>query len=104
MESIELIHYQAALIITGTWQSTSRNKLYDERTSDRRWYRRVIQIYKIQYGLRPSDFLLYGSENTNVSFLMQSSHGITLDSNFNPAHRYQYLKTKSGTLCIQIYL
>ena len=30
MERIEKIQYQAALAITGTWQGTSRNKLYDE--------------------------------------------------------------------------
>ena len=50
MESIERIQYQAVLIITGTWQDTSRNKLYDElgweSISDARWCRSVIQIYK----------------------------------------------------------
>ena len=30
MERTERIQYQAALAITGTWQGTSRNKLYDE--------------------------------------------------------------------------
>ena len=43
MERVEKIQYQAALAITGTWQGTSRNKLYDElgleSLSDRRWSR-----------------------------------------------------------------
>ena len=30
MERVEKLQYQAALAITGTWQGTSRNKLYDE--------------------------------------------------------------------------
>ena len=30
MERVEKIQYQAALAITGTWQGTSRNQLYDE--------------------------------------------------------------------------
>ena len=46
MEMIEKIQYQAALAITGTWQGTSRNKIYDELgwecLSDRRWSRRLF--------------------------------------------------------------
>ena len=30
MESIERIQCQAALIITGAWKDSNRNKLYDE--------------------------------------------------------------------------
>ena len=30
MEMIEIIQYQAALTITGTWRGTSRNKMYEE--------------------------------------------------------------------------
>ena len=30
MERVEKIQYEATLAITGTWQGTSRNKLYDE--------------------------------------------------------------------------
>ena len=29
MEKIERVQYQAALAVTGTWRSTSRNKIYD---------------------------------------------------------------------------
>ena len=51
MEKVERIQYQAALAITGAWQGSSRSKIYDElgweTLSDRRNYRRVLQIHKI---------------------------------------------------------
>ena len=51
MEKVERIQYQAALAITGTWQGSSRNKLYEElgweTLSDRRMSRRILQIHKI---------------------------------------------------------
>ena len=79
MESIERIQYQAALLITGTWKGTSKNKLYNElgweSLTDRRWCRRLIHFYKIHNGLTPSYLrdnlppkrrLLYGNDNSNV--------------------------------------
>ena len=52
MERIGKVQYQAALAITGTWQGTNRNKLYEElgweSLNDRRWCRRLIQLYKIR--------------------------------------------------------
>jgi len=57
MERIEKVQYHAALAITGTWQGSNRNKLYDElgweSLSDRRWCRRLIQLYKIRNNLTP---------------------------------------------------
>ena len=51
MEKVERIQYQAALAITGAWQGSSRSKLYDElgweSLSDRRKFRRALQIHKI---------------------------------------------------------
>ena len=51
MEKVERVQYQAALAITGAWQGSSRSKIYDElgweTLSDRRKYRRVLQIHKI---------------------------------------------------------
>ena len=48
MEMVEKIQYQAALAITGAWQGTSRNKVYDElgweSLSDRRWWRRLLHF------------------------------------------------------------
>ena len=57
MDRIEKVQYHAALAITGTWQGTSRNKLYDElgweSLSDRRWSRRLILLFKIRNNLTP---------------------------------------------------
>ena len=51
MEKVERVQYQAALAITGAWQGSSRSKIYDElgweTLSDRRKYRRVLQIHKM---------------------------------------------------------
>ena len=57
MERIEKVQYHAALAITGTWQGSNRNKLYEElgweSLSDRRWCRRLIQLYKIRNNMTP---------------------------------------------------
>ena len=51
LKKVERIQYQAALAITGAWQGSSRSKLYDElgweTLSDRRKFRRALQIHKI---------------------------------------------------------
>ena len=57
MERIERVQYQAALAITGAWKGTSLNKIYDElgweTLTDRRWFHRLVQFYKIRNGLTP---------------------------------------------------
>ena len=57
MEQIERVQYQAALAVTGTWKGTSLNKIYDELgwepLSKRRWFRRLVQFFKIQNNLTP---------------------------------------------------
>ena len=62
MAKIESVQYQAALSITGTWQGTSRSKLYNElgfeSLSDRRSSNRVIQLFKIKNNFTP-DYLRY---------------------------------------------
>ena len=51
METVEKTQYQAALAVTGAWQGTSRNKIYEElgweSLSDRRMCKRVLQVHKI---------------------------------------------------------
>ena len=58
MKLIEQVQYKAALIVTGCWQGTSREKLYDELgwepLDKRRWGRRMTTYYKIVNGLTPS--------------------------------------------------
>ena len=45
MQLIEQVQYKAALTVSGCWQGTSRERLYDElgweSLSDRRWARRM---------------------------------------------------------------
>ena len=58
MEKVEKNQYQAALAVTGTWQGSSRTKLYEElgweTLSDRRRCRRILQVHKIENGKTPS--------------------------------------------------
>ena len=58
MDLIERVQYKAALIVSGCWQGTSRERLYKElgweSLSDRRWARRLTILYTINNGLAPS--------------------------------------------------
>ena len=58
MEEVEKIQYQAALVITAAWQGSNRSRIYEEVglefLSDRRIYRRILQIYKIINNMTPS--------------------------------------------------
>ena len=58
MQLIERVQYKAALLVSGCWQGTSRERLYDElgweSLIDRRWARRLITLYKIKNKLAPS--------------------------------------------------
>ena len=55
MNLIEQDQYKAALIVSGCWQGTSREKLYNdlgrESLSDRWWSRRMTTFYKILNGM-----------------------------------------------------
>jgi len=57
MESLENVQYNAALAVTGTWQGSSRNKLYTElgweSLSYRRWLRRLLLMFKIHSNMTP---------------------------------------------------
>ena len=50
MNLTERVQYKAALIVSGCWQGTSREKLYEEldweSLSDRRWARRLTILYE----------------------------------------------------------
>ena len=60
MNRIERLQYQAALAVTGAWQGTNTDKIYEElgweSLSERRWFRRLVQFFKIQNNLTP-DYL-----------------------------------------------
>ena len=57
MERIERVQYHAALAITGCWRGTNTDKLYEElgleSLTDRRWSRRLVQLFKIRNNLTP---------------------------------------------------
>ena len=52
MDQIERVQYQAALAVSGAWQGTNMDKIYEElgweSLSRRRWFRRLVQFFKIQ--------------------------------------------------------
>ena len=53
-----MVQYQAALAVTGTWTETSTNVIYEElgweSLSNRRWFHRLVQFFKIQNGFTPA--------------------------------------------------
>ena len=61
MNLIEQVQYKAALIVSGCWQGTNREKLYDElgweSLSERRRCGRMAMFYKILNGMAPSYLL-----------------------------------------------
>ena len=74
MAKIESVQYQAALAITGTWQGTSRSKLYEElgieSLSDCCSLNRVLQLFKIKQNLTPAylklKLPLLSAQNPNI--------------------------------------
>ena len=58
MEKVEQVQYKAALAVTGSWQGSSRSKLYDElgweSLTHRRYCRRILKIQKIVINQAPS--------------------------------------------------
>ena len=80
MQNLESTQYQAALAVSGAWKGTNMNKLYDElgweSLSDRRWFRRLLQFYKINNNLTPPYLKpaippprgpMYGNRRENVT-------------------------------------
>ena len=57
MNKLESIQYQAALIVSGAWKGSSKEKIYRElgweNLSHRRWLRQLTLFYKIVNGLTP---------------------------------------------------
>ena len=79
MKNLESCQYQAALAITGCWKGTDRERLYQElgweSLSQRRWFRRLLQFYKIMNNMTPQYLCdpipklrdhLFGTRLTNV--------------------------------------
>ena len=85
MQSLENTQYQAALAVLGAWKGSSKISMYEELAweslSDRRWFRRLCQFYKIQNDLTP----LYLKEDIPqpIPFLRRENvlHGIPCRTN-----------------------
>ena len=68
IDLIEYVQYKAAPIVSGCWQGTCQEKLYDQlgwESSERRWVRRLAMFYKINNGLAPS-YLSDHKRNDNI--------------------------------------
>ena len=76
MDLIERVQYKAALIVSGCWQGTSREKLYDElgweSLSDRRWARRMTIFYKINNGLAPTYLSEHIPQRNDIAFKLRN--------------------------------
>ena len=90
MEKLESVQYQAALVVSGTWQGTSKIKLYNllgwEFLSHRRWFRQQTLFYKIVTGLTPQ----YLASNIKVSSRLKNKSPIIHNVN---ARTKRYLST-----------
>ena len=77
MEKIEKIQYQAGLAITGAWQGSNRNKLYEnlgwESLSGSRFIRSIPQPFKIRTNLTAAylneNYLLYEHRGVEIVIL-----------------------------------
>ena len=101
MNVIEKVQYQAALAITGAWQGTNRSKIYEElgweSLSDRRWCRRILQVYKIFNNMTPLYLKnklprhrrpLYQQTNTNKFYEVKCNSDRYMNSFFPNAIKY----------------
>ena len=81
MNSLESTQYLAARAVSGTWKGTNTSKLYEElgweSLSDRRWFHRLLQFYKIFNNISSPYLksiiptprtLLYGQRRENVLY------------------------------------
>ena len=74
---IEQVQYKAALIVSGCWQGTSREKLYDElgweSLSVRRWSRRMTLFYKILNRMTPPYLLDHIPEHRVINVSLRNN-------------------------------
>ena len=73
----EMVQYRAALVITGAFKGTSRDRLYEElgleSLANRRWSRRLFFFHKILNGVSPLYLRSYLHNNTEVIYQTRSS-------------------------------
>ena len=73
----EMVHYRAALVITGAIKGTSRDRLYQElgleSLADRKWFSRLFFFHKITQGLLPSYLQTYHNAVSEGAYLTRST-------------------------------
>ena len=82
MNLIEQVQYKAALIVSGCWQGTNRERLYEElgweSLTNRRWCRRLITFYKILNGNTPSYLAEHIPVRTEIPYTLRVRSESTL--------------------------
>ena len=76
MDLILHVQYTAALIVSGCWQGTSREKLYDElgwESLSDRWARRMTIFYKINNGLAPTYLSEHIPQRNDITFKLRNT-------------------------------
>ena len=99
MTKLESVQYQAALIVTGAWQGSSKEKLYKELGWEflcrRRWLRQLSLFFKIVNGRSPQYLNLkinLSSRLRNLSKLIKNVHTRTkrYERSFYPSCIYSW--------------
>ena len=100
MAKVERVQYQAALVITGAWQGSSRSKIYDElgweTLSDRRKGRCVLLINKIKNNNTPS----YLNEKLPLFYREMFSGNIRAAFHAIRCKTYRYMCFELGLGCL----
>ena len=80
MNLLEQVQYKAALVVSGCWKGTNRERLYEElgweSLTNRRWCRRLVTFYKILNGHTPH----YLAEHIPVRSVISQSLRIRSES------------------------
>ena len=73
----DMVQYKATLVITGTIEETSRDRLYQqlglESLADRRWFRRLFFFHKIIQEILPPYLLTYRNGANQGAYLACST-------------------------------
>ena len=76
MHVVEQVQYKAALIGSGCWHGTNREKLYEKlgckSLYDRRWCRRLCLFHKILNGITPSYLADFIPQRSDISLNLRN--------------------------------
>ena len=79
MDVLERTQYQAALAVSGAWQGTNTDKIYEqlgwESLTHRRFFHRVVMMYKIVNHLTP-DYLRHPIPSLQNRYVLRSANNV----------------------------